>query len=107
MGQAVNAVPESATAFPHRAAPWLVHPVGMWADAADDDVETAWVRSTKARLAPFENGGSYLNDDSLHSDRQRVREVFGADKYAGLAAIKARYDPDNVFHHAANIAPRR
>jgi hypothetical protein len=41
------------------------------------------------------------------SDRQRVREVFGADKYARLAAIKARYDPDNVLHHAANIAPRR
>jgi FAD/FMN-containing dehydrogenase len=107
MGAAVNAVPEDATAFPHRGAHWLVHPVGMWADAADDDVETAWVRSTKARLAPFESGGGYLNDDSLQSDRQRVREVFGADKYARLAAIKARYDPDNVFHHAANIAPRR
>ena len=107
MGEAVNAVPESATAFPHRAAPWLVHPVGMWADPADDDVETSWVRRTKARLAPFASGGSYLNDDSLQSDRQRVREVFGAAKYARLAAIKARYDPDNVFHHAANIAPRR
>lgn len=106
MGEAVNAVPESATAFPHRAAPWLVHPVGMWADPAQDDVETAWVRHTKARLAPFESGGSYLNDDSLQSDGQRVREVFGADKYAHLAAIKALYDPDNVFRHAANITPR-
>ncbi len=65
------------------------------------------MRSTKSRLRPFESGGSYLNDDSLQSDRQRVREVFGADKYARLAAIKARYDPDNVLHHAANIAPRR
>lgn len=107
MGQAVNAVPENATAFPHRGAPWLVYQVGMWSDPAEDDVETAWVRSTKASLTPFESGGTYLNDDSLQSDRQRVRKVFGAEKYARLAGIKARYAPDNVFHHAANIRPRR
>ncbi len=35
MGEAVNTVPENATAFPPRAAAWLVHPVGMWADPAE------------------------------------------------------------------------
>ena len=107
MGQAANAVPEEATAFPHRDAQWLVHPVAMWADPADDEAETAWVRDTKASLRPFESGGTYLNTDSGQSDSRRVREAFGAAKYARLAAIKARYDPDNIFHHAANIAPHR
>lgn len=107
MGAAVNAVPEAAAAFPHREATWQVLAMGMWADPADDEAETAWVRGVKARFMPFESGGAYLNDDSRQGDRRRVREVFGADKYARLATIKARYDPDNVFHHAANIAPRR
>lgn len=105
MGQAVNDVPEAATAFPHRDASWLVHPVGMWSDPADDAVETAWVRNTKARLTPFASGGTYLNDDSLQADRTHVREAFGAKKYARLAAVKATHDPDNLFRHAANITP--
>ncbi len=36
---------------------------------------------------------------------ERVRAAFGAEKYAGLQAIKAEYDPANVFHGNQNITP--
>jgi hypothetical protein len=35
---------------------------------------------------------------------QGVRAVYG-DKHEGPARIKRVYDPDNVFHHNANIIP--
>jgi FAD/FMN-containing dehydrogenase len=46
--------------------------------------------------------GSYVNTGKL--DDAQVRVSYGP-KYERLAAIKAVYDPDNVFHRNANIRP--
>jgi FAD/FMN-containing dehydrogenase len=35
----------------------------------------------------------------------RVRAAFGADSFARLQALKARYDPDNVLRRNQNIPP--
>jgi FAD/FMN-containing dehydrogenase len=45
---------------------------------------------------------NFLDDDD---DTRRVREAYGADTYRRLASVKARYDPDNVFHHNKNVLP--
>ena len=38
-------------------------------------------------------------------EQERVKEVYGAVKYARLAAIKRRYDPTNLFRVNHNIVP--
>jgi Berberine and berberine like len=56
-------------------------------------------------LRPHSLGpGSYVNA-MTESDNDRVRASYGPAKYGQLAAIKARYDPQNLFHHNANIQP--
>ena len=67
--------------------------------------DTQWAREFWDALQPVSMGrGSYLNGEAEYPD-DRVRASFGPEKYARLAALKARYDPDNVFHRNANIPP--
>jgi FAD/FMN-containing dehydrogenase len=88
----------------NRDVPWVVHPFGLWTDPADDDRVRDWVRGVGADLGPWTTGATYLNfigDEGA----DRVAAGFGP-HYPKLAAIKALYDPDNVFNRWHNVAPR-
>jgi FAD/FMN-containing dehydrogenase len=76
---------------------------GMWEDPADNDANIAWVRGYHAALAPWSAEGGYVNFMD-GDDGDRVRDNFAAN-FERLAAVKARYDPDNVFHVNHNIVP--
>ncbi len=102
-GGAVARAEEGATPLAKRDAAWVTHPFCVWEDAADDDSHIAWGRAMTAALKPWMTGGTYLNFIGDEGD-DRVRAAFGA-AYDRLAAVKARYDPDNVFHLDKNVKP--
>jgi FAD/FMN-containing dehydrogenase len=102
IGQGVTAVGEDATAFSHRDANYLFHPISAWLDPADDERLIAANRAFAAAMRPFSTGASYLNF-TLEADR--VREAYGDDKYARLVALKDTYDPTNLFRLNQNIRP--
>ncbi len=103
IGQRVSAVPDDATAFSHRRASYLFHPIAAWTDPADDGRMVAAARAFAGAMRPFSTGASYLNF-TLEGDR--VRDAYGDEKYARLAALKETYDPANVFRLNQNIRPR-
>ena len=103
-GGAVARVPDDETAFGMRTAPFNTHYLSMWEDPAADDENIAYTRAIAAAMKPWTTGQVYLNyigDEGLH----RVESSFGEKKYARLQAIKAEWDPDNVFRHNQNIKP--
>jgi FAD/FMN-containing dehydrogenase len=68
--------------------------------------ERAWARSFRDALRPLAIGNDvYVNMSDELTDEHRVRASYGPAKYERLARIKAKYDPNNLFHRNANIRP--
>jgi FAD/FMN-containing dehydrogenase len=108
MGGAVARVHRDATAYPDRDAAHNIVMDAAWLSDQDDTVgasETAWARAFLQALQPH-RAGVYVNFLDSDDDTGRVREAYGDDTYQRLAKIKAKYDPENVFHINKNIQPR-
>ncbi|WP_030618135.1 FAD-binding oxidoreductase [Streptomyces sclerotialus] len=91
---------------PWRSAPWAVHPLGLWEDPADDERARRWARGLRDAVRPWSSGTVYLNFIGDEGGDRVVAGV-GADNHRRLAAVKAEYDPDNVFRRNHNIRPAR
>jgi hypothetical protein len=107
MGGAVARVPREATAYPGRDVAHNIIIDAAWLADQDEAVctaETGWARGFLRALQPH-SAGVYVNFLDADDDTNRVREAYGEDTYLRLAQIKARYDPQNVFHHNKNIQP--
>ena len=61
IGQGVSAVPGEPTAFSHRDARYLFHPITAWLDPADGAKMIAATRAFAAAMRPFSTGASYVN----------------------------------------------
>ena len=78
--------------------------LGIWSDPADNEANIKWVKDYYAAIHPHSGGdGGYVNFMSSDDDH-RAPANYGAN-YERLAAVKATYDPDNLFHINQNIVP--
>jgi hypothetical protein len=108
LGGAVGRVPRNATAYSGRDVEHNIIIDAAWLPEQDDTVraaEIAWAREFLAALQPH-RAGVYVNFLDSDDDTSRVREAYGDDTYRRLADVKAKYDPQNVFHNNKNIQPR-
>ncbi|MCF2531938.1 FAD-binding oxidoreductase [Yinghuangia soli] len=81
-----------------------VHPFALWEDPADDAQAAQWAHQVCADMRPWSTGSTYLNFIG-DEGQARIVDAFGPDNYRRMAAVKAEYDPDNVFHLNQNIPP--
>ena len=107
-GGAYNRVREDATAFAHRAERFLIkHDVAIDADAttAQRERAQAWLARSWAIAHPSGSGRVYPNFPDPELDDWPA--AYHAANHARLAAIKAGYDPDDVFSGPQSLATRR
>jgi FAD/FMN-containing dehydrogenase len=100
---AAHRVGKNDTAFSFREARWAMVIVGVDPDPANKDLITAWARNYWEDLRPHSAGGAYVNFMMEEGD-ERIQATY-RDNYGRLAAVKAKYDPHNVFRVNQNIKP--
>ncbi len=104
-GLARQAVPPSAASM---SGGLVLFAASWYVDPDQDQGHEQWSDSIAHRLADAGVTRTGYNAAMHHTvskvDHDTVRRAFG-DKYERLAAIKKRYDPDNVFRSSANIVP--
>ena len=103
LGGAVTRVPADATAYAHRARRIMANVAAFYEGPADQPVRAAWVTKFAEALNRGDDAGyvNFLGDEG----QARVRAAYPGETWKRLAAIKARYDPANLFRLNQNIPP--
>jgi FAD/FMN-containing dehydrogenase len=103
LGGAMARVPAKTTAFAHRKRRIMAAIGAVYEDAAETPKHEAWLKSYIAAL-PQSEDGVYVNFLTEEGEA-RVREAYPGTTWDRLAAIKAQYDPTNLFRLNQNIPP--
>ncbi|MGZ4505853.1 MAG: FAD-binding oxidoreductase [Blastococcus sp.] len=103
---AFHDIADDATGFGgSRATRWVLNVAALAPDADTVARDRTWARDFIEALRPYASDeGTYLNF-LADADEDRVRSSYGEAKYRRLSALKAEWDPDNVFRHNPNIRP--
>ena len=101
----IRCVPKEAMAFDHRDAGFEMSIIANWTDAAHDTENIRWAREVWSGARPWVMDAVYTNHMTADESEGRVRAGYGTEKYARLAALKRKYDPDNFFRLNHNIRP--
>jgi hypothetical protein len=87
-----------------RDARFLIHPLMLWCDPADDRRVIDWGRSFRDALRPHSTGAAYANFTG-GQDGSRLLSMYGGANYDRLARIKAAWDPEDVFQASGHVPP--
>jgi FAD/FMN-containing dehydrogenase len=102
LGGAAAQVPAGATAYAHRSSRIMANVMALYTPENRSRQE-AWVDATAASLRQ-DDAGAYVNFLGAES-AERVRAAYPGKTWDRLLAVKAKYDPDNLFRLNQNIAP--
>jgi hypothetical protein len=97
-------VGKTDTAWNYRDANYAVVIVGIDDDPANKDKIINWAKDYWNAHHPYSAGGAYINF-MMDEGEERIKATYG-DNYKRLAAIKAKYDPNNLFRVNQNIKPQ-
>jgi FAD/FMN-containing dehydrogenase len=100
-GGALDRQPDDATAFAYRqGTEFCIQYYTSWASAAVGRRRTEDLRELYAAMRRW-SGGAYVNYCDL--DLPDWQTAYWRQNLARLKAAKARFDPENLFHHAQSV----
>lgn len=103
-GGAYRRMAPSATAFPNRDMLFTIGAHSIWPSKDGIEENIARMRANWKELAPLTRG-FYTNYQDPDVTMAGYRENYGAN-FERLVALKAKYDPTNLFRLNANVPPK-
>lgn len=100
-----STIGKNDTAWNYRDANYAVVIVGIDPDPANKDSIVKWARDYWNEQHPYSAGGAYINF-MMDEGEDRIKATYG-DNYKKLSAVKAKYDPGNLFRVNQNIKPQK
>ncbi len=103
LGGALAEVPADATAFAHRTRRIMVNLAAVYATPDEAPVHEEWAREAADRVRQGDDGAyvNFLGEEGP----ERVRAAYPGETWDRLAAVKRRYDPENLFRLNQNVPP--
>ncbi len=102
---AVRRVAKDATPWAARDASWSMVIAGISSDPNDAAALKTWGRGYWESIHPFNLEAAYVNFMDADEGDDRIELSYGHN-YTRLRAIKAKYDPNNLFRVNQNIKPK-
>jgi FAD/FMN-containing dehydrogenase len=102
LGGAMARIANDATAFGHRDRAVMVNVAAFYTGPEDKDAKTAWVDGLTDALR--DGTAAYVNFIGDEGP-ERIHDAYPGATYDRLAAIKRRYDPENLFRRNQNVEP--
>lgn len=104
LGGAMARVPADATAFAHRSSRMMVTFIALYENRDEAAIHNEWAINAVADLDQSEST-VYVNFVA-DEGKARVHDAYPSATWERLAAIKAKYDPTNLFRRNHNIPPK-
>lgn len=103
LGGAMARVPSDATAFAHRQSRIMANLAALYEKPEEKEVHEEWVAEFFSSLQQSDKG-MYVNFVGDEGEAH-VRAAYPNGTWERLRKVKAKYDPDNLFHLNQNISP--
>ena len=104
IGGALNSLNDDHSPVGNRDAHYVLNLAGSWEQASEDRANIEWAREAWHDIKSFSTGGTYINFLTEDEGPERIKAALGKGLQR-LAAVKARWDPENVFRTNRNIKP--
>jgi len=101
---ALGELPAGHSPAGNRDAAFVLNVTGSWENALDDELNVRWTRDCFQAMSPFSTGGVYINFLTEEEGQSRIEAAYGRAILDKLAALKKKYDPDNLFRHTKSVA---
>lgn len=75
----------------------LVMAYPIWEDPAADGANHSWHAEVRDLVEPF-SIGHFVNEADLHAHPERLAKCFTPANWERLLALRAKWDPDGLFH---------